>query len=112
MPGKMCHDVNGDKKSIGNWQIGSRVLGFVTVLAQEYRPIDRSSRVMIPLQDGSAHLPRRPLLRSGLHPGRALFGHRRPQHSISSAPQKVRPARTDLNRCHVKAPNSQLEFPH
>ena len=28
---------------------------------------------MIPLQDGSAHLPRCPLLRPGLHPGRALF---------------------------------------
>ena len=21
MPGKMCHDVIGDKKSIGNWQM-------------------------------------------------------------------------------------------
>ena len=43
-------------------------------------PLDRLSSGMIPLQDGSAHLPRRPLLRSGLHPSRALFGHR--DHNI------------------------------
>jgi len=25
MPGKMCHDVSGDKKSIGNWQMETAV---------------------------------------------------------------------------------------
>ena len=25
MPGKMCHDVSGDKKSIGNWQMENDV---------------------------------------------------------------------------------------
>jgi hypothetical protein len=30
MPGKMCHDVSGDKKSIGNWQMEIRVIRLVT----------------------------------------------------------------------------------
>ena len=30
MPGKMCHDVSGDKKSIGNWQIETRASFFAT----------------------------------------------------------------------------------
>jgi len=48
-------------------------------------PVDWPSSDMIPFRDGSAHQSRRPLLRSSLHTGRTLFGHRRPQHSLSSA---------------------------
>jgi hypothetical protein len=67
------------------------------LMAMKIYGLVRRRRSMWPrpsLQDGSAHQSQRPLLRLGLHPGRALPRHRGPQYSLSPATQKVRLART------------------
>ena len=72
----------------GGWSFGGKIDERLRGLSAWILPVDRPSGAVIRSNDGSANLSRRPLLRSRLHPGRTLFGRRRPQHPLSFAAQK------------------------